>query len=358
MSEFSNNFTRQLLDWHKENARELPWAKTTDPYKIWLSEIILQQTRVKQGTPYYHKFVSVFPTVEALANASEDKVLKLWEGLGYYSRARNLHHTAKIIANEMSGKFPDTFEGLLALKGIGEYTASAIASFAYGLPYAVVDGNVIRVLSRYFGIEEPADSSGVLKSIKSAAKLFLDQSSPGTYNQAILDLGATVCTPKNVSCLACPVADSCSAYHQGLVGKIPSKSKKIIKKTRCFHYYIFHDDRFILVSKRRGNDIWKGLYEFYLVETNSEAISSLVDIPEDLAPFFSNLKYVKENGPYTHQLTHQNIIATFHFYKTTIKSGAPKDLNGIFYLVEKKKLSTFAFPRVIQKHIIDQKVYE
>ena len=348
-----NTFASQLLHWHAENARILPWKETTDPYRIWLSEIILQQTRVDQGMPFYLRFVKKFPTIFDLASAEEDEVLKLWEGLGYYSRARNLLATAKEIVHQFGGQFPKDYNALMKLKGVGEYTAAAIASFAFNLPHAVVDGNVTRVIARYLAIDDPVDRSPTKKAIKSAADLLLDKETPAAYNQAILDFGATLCTPKNPTCVSCPVHDSCSSYRKGLVNKIPQKSKKIQKIKRVFHYHVFNDGLSTLIFKRHDNDIWKGLYEYYLVEGGDSGM--LKEIPADELPFIRKMQYVFSDRPVSHILTHQLLEVWFHNYEVEFNKKAYRSINGNFYLVENKKLPTFAFPRVIQKHVIDKK---
>lgn len=261
-----NILTRTLLDWYAENKRELPWRETADPYLIWISEIILQQTRVAQGYDYFLRFVRRFPDVATLAAASEEEVMKYWQGLGYYSRARNLHAAAK----SMNGVFPKTYREVRALKGVGDYTAAAICSIAYNMPYAVVDGNVYRVLSRYFGIDTPIDSTEGKKVFAALAEEMLDKSSPATYNQAIMDFGAIQCTPQSPACMFCPLADSCAALAAGKVSKLPVKAHKTKTSNRYFNYIYVRMGACTFIHKRTEDDIWKNLFELPLIESDSE----------------------------------------------------------------------------------------
>ena len=257
-----------LLDWYRLNRRSLPWRETRDAYRIWVSEIILQQTRVAQGLDYFLRFMERFPTVELLADADEDEVMKLWQGLGYYSRARNLHAASKQIV--AMGGFPHTYEGVRALKGVGDYTASAICSIAYGLPYAVVDGNVYRVLSRLYGVDTPIDSSAGKKEFALLAKAMLGNHEPGEYNQAIMDFGALQCTPGVPDCSACPLCEYCSARAEGRVSELPVKGHKTVTKNRYFNYIYVRAGAYTYLNKRTGDDIWRNLYEFPLIETEKE----------------------------------------------------------------------------------------
>lgn len=261
-----NILTRTLLDWYAENKRELPWRETADPYLIWISEIILQQTRVAQGYDYFLRFVHRFPDVATLAAASEEEVMKYWQGLGYYSRARNLHAAAK----SMNGVFPKTYREVRALKGVGDYTAAAICSIAYNMPYAVVDGNVYRVLSRYFGIDTPIDSTEGKKVFAALAEEMLDKSSPATYNQAIMDFGAIQCTPQSPACMFCPLADSCAALATGKVSKLPVKAHKTKTSNRYFNYIYVRMGACTFIHKRTEDDIWKNLFELPLIESDRE----------------------------------------------------------------------------------------
>ena len=258
--------TETLLDWYEENKRELPWRETTDPYQIWISEIILQQTRVVQGYDYFLRFIRRFPDVEALASASEDEVMKYWQGLGYYSRARNLYAAAK----SMNGVFPQKYQEVRALKGVGDYTAAAICSFAYNQPYAVVDGNVYRVLSRYFGIDTPIDSTEGKRLFATLADEMLDKLHPAIYNQAIMDFGAIQCTPQSPNCMFCPLADSCSALAKGQVMKLPVKQHRTKTSNRYFNYIYVRMGACTFIHKRTENDIWKNLFELPLIETEAD----------------------------------------------------------------------------------------
>ncbi len=312
-------FRTSLLAWAATHLRPMPWKGERDPYKIWLSEIILQQTRVEQGLPYYEKFVAAYPTVTDLANAPEDELLKLWEGLGYYSRARNLHFTAKYIAGELGGHFPDSYENIRALKGVGDYTAAAIASFAYNLPHAVLDGNVYRVLARFFGIETPTDTPAAKKEFTLLANALLDDTQPGVFNQAMMDFGATLCTPKQPGCKACPLQTQCVAWQIGKVQELPLKSKTLVKKERFFCYAVFNAGPDVFVRKRAEKDIWRGLFEFPALE--GLTISSLPEgpaalhqwlreqfFPDGHAPDFSVTHVSK---PYRQTLTHRQVTAVF-----------------------------------------------
>ena len=264
-----SEFADILIDWYENNKRDLPWRDTQDPYRIWISEIILQQTRVAQGYDYYIRFIQRFPDVMTLAEADEDEVMKYWQGLGYYSRARNLHAAARSIRK--AGAFPSTYEGVRALKGVGDYTAAAICSFAYGLPYAVVDGNVYRVLSRWMGIDTPIDSTPGKKLFAQLADELMDKSRPALYNQAIMDFGALQCTPSSPDCVSCPLADSCMALAQGRVEALPVKQHRTKVTDRFFNYiYVRTYSGQTFIRKRTGNDIWKNLYEPVLLETDED----------------------------------------------------------------------------------------
>lgn len=272
-----NNFSETLINWYHEHKRELPWRESSDPYLIWISEIILQQTRVVQGYDYFVRFIERFPDVKTLAEADEDEVMKFWQGLGYYSRARNLHAAAR----SMNGVFPKTYSGVLGLKGVGEYTAAAICSFAYNMPYAVVDGNVYRVLSRYLGIETAIDSTEGKKLFASLADELLDKAQPAVYNQAIMDFGAIQCTPQTPACLFCPLADSCMALAKGKVQQLPVKQHKTRTTNRYLNYIYVRAGAYTFINKRMENDIWKNLFELPLIET-AESITeeALLALPE------------------------------------------------------------------------------
>ena len=263
------NFTKTIIHWYSANKRDLPWRHTTNPYFIWLSEIILQQTQVKQGLPYYEAFVKTFPTVFDLANAEEQNVLKLWQGLGYYSRARNLHYAAKYIVNDLNGNFPSTYSEIIKLKGVGDYTASAVASIAFNETTAVVDGNVYRILSRFFGIDTPINSTKGIKEFKALASSLIDNKQPATFNQSIMEFGARQCKPKNPDCTTCPLDSSCFALQHNKITDLPVKLKKTKVRNRYFNYLVCIDSKKnIVIEQRSGKGIWQNLYQFPLIETD------------------------------------------------------------------------------------------
>lgn len=338
------DFTQKLMYWNKhENTRSMPWKGEKDAYKIWLSEIILQQTRVEQGLAYYKRFIEVFPTINELANAPEAKVFKLWEGLGYYSRCKNLIATAKIVKDKYSGKFPAVYESIKSLKGIGPYTAAAICSFAFNLPYAVVDGNVLRVLSRYFGISTPINSTEGKKIFNKLADSLLDKDNPGIYNQAIMDFGAVVCKPQNPLCSICPQSSVCQAFRHAWVNDLPVKEKTLKKKIRYLYYFMITANKKTLVKKRASKDIWQNLYEFVLYEYQKpvdwtqralkDAILAITDKPFHVR-HISNI--VKQ------QLTHQTIIG--QLIKVDIDGNIAKQ--G-YELLSQKEIRQLPFPKFI-----------
>ncbi len=346
-------FTETLLKWFATNHRPLPWKGEKNPYLIWLSEIILQQTTVRQGLPYYERFIETYPSVKALADAPEDEVMKLWEGLGYYSRARNLHATAKHIADNLNASFPNTYDEIIKLKGVGAYTAAAIASFAFDLPHAVLDGNVYRVLSRFFGIEMPIDSTQAKKIFTELANELLDKKRPANFNQAMMDFGATHCKPSNPKCKDCLLKTACYAFLHKKTSELPIKSKKLIKRDRFFNYLIINQGGSVFIKKRIEKDIWQNLYDFPLLETGT-LIENLLNLPEtrnftdgtsrDSREGGDNLQFLKKSQPYKQVLTHQNIYAVFWEFEAD-DTFLLKDES--FLKVERKKLSTFAFPKVI-----------
>jgi len=307
-----NELIRELATWFSFNMRQLPWRKTMDPYKIWLSEIILQQTRVDQGMPYYHAFVENFPTVYDLAKAPIDRVLRLWQGLGYYSRGRNLHACAKIIVEKYGGAFPVERQTLRELPGIGDYTSAAIASFAFGKKEAVVDGNVIRVISRLFGITEDTRQSSTLSQIKALAARLLPDADHPTFNQAMMEFGSLQCRPVRPDCMVCPLAEVCIAYKQNMVSVIPFKSKSKTARTRYFNYLVIEYDKRFLLSRRTSNDIWRGLYEFHLIECLEVQNFDQLELPEYLINNPDNWVLKEESDTYLHILSHQKIKARFY----------------------------------------------
>lgn len=309
------NFTKTLTHWYSINKRDFPWRRTNDPYKIWLSEIIMQQTQITQGLPYYEAFVEQFPTVFELANANEEAVLKLWQGLGYYSRARNLHTTAKYVANNLKGKFPTTYNDLLQLKGVGDYTASAIASICYDTPNAVVDGNVYRVLSRYFGVEIPINSSKGITYFKKLAQSLLPSNNIGNYNQAIMDFGSQQCKPKSPNCHTCPLNTSCAALKNNQIETLPVKinKTKISKKYFNFIVFVTVDDQ-TLLEKRTGKGIWKNLYQFPLVETEKRLTVKNFKSNTEVKQLINEKKYsfsLFNDEQIIHKLSHQHLFTSF-----------------------------------------------
>ena len=307
-------FSNTLIYWYLQNNRDLPWRKTKNPYFIWLSEIMLQQTRVAQGLSYYQKFTTDFPTVFDLANADESTVLKMWQGLGYYSRARNLHFSAKQVANELNGQFPSTYKEIIKLKGIGDYTASAIASICFNEPTAVVDGNVYRVLSRYYGIKTPINASAGIKEFKTLAQTLIDESQPGTFNQAIMDFGAIQCKPQNPLCETCPLADSCVALEKKLTKELPVKEKKVKVRNRYFNFLVIKtDNNKTILTERKGKGIWQGLYQFPLIENNKNINKNELISSEDfinLLPTETTISLFNEKE-IVHKLSHQHLHTQF-----------------------------------------------
>ncbi len=308
-------FSKTITLWYSNNKRDLPWRQTKDPYYIWLSEIILQQTQVNQGLPYYNTFVNEFPTVNMLAKAEESKILKLWQGLGYYSRARNLHTTAKYVDNNLHGAFPDSYKELLKLKGVGDYTASAIASICFNEPTAVVDGNVYRVLSRYFGIDTPINSSEGIKEFKRLAQELIDEDNPAEFNQAIMEFGAIQCKPKNPDCNICPFKSSCMALSKNRIAELPVKIRALKAKKKYFNFLVFisKDGRTVL-EKREGKGIWQNLYQFPLIETDKNSdvktIEVLIKKHHVLKDkWFELIPYNKD--VIIHKLSHQHLHTKF-----------------------------------------------
>jgi A/G-specific adenine glycosylase len=345
-------FFEFLIKWNRnKNKRKMPWKGEKDPYKIWISEIILQQTRVQQGLAYYNRFIEAWPNVKSLAKANEQEVYKLWEGLGYYSRCRNLIASAKYINDELDGRFPNKYEDILSLKGIGEYTAAAIASFAFNQPYAVVDGNVFRVLARFFGIKTPVDSAEGKKLFRSLANSLIGKKEPAEYNQAIMDFGAVVCKPLLPLCSECPLQKKCIAGQKKLVGFLPVKAKGIKTRQRFFNYLVVERGNKIYVSQRTEKDIWQNLYEFILIETDRM-------IPEDeflkspsIQTLFNrnSVKIDKVSKTRRQKLTHQ--IITGRFIHITLKNaGLPLKK---YTAISKNELKKLAFPKFITSYLQD-----
>ena len=347
-------FTSHLMQWHKEiNNRTMPWKGIKDTYKIWLSEIILQQTRVEQGTVYYEKFITAYPTIHDLANAKDEQVFKLWEGLGYYNRCKNLLITAREIVKKYNGIFPENYEELLKFKGIGPYTAAAIASFAFNKPYAVVDGNVFRVLARFFGNNLAIDTTEGKYFFTNLANDVLDKNNAALYNQAIMDFGATVCKPVIALCSSCILNTYCLAHKNGQVNHLPVKEKKLIKKKRFFCYFIFNYQNKILIHKRVDKDIWQNLFEFFLYETETIIqwdIETIQSVMQEIGIKLYEVKQISKE--YQQQLTHQNIKTQFIEIKlkkmpTTLKK---------YQWVDTENLKQFAFPKLINNFLKEQKL--
>lgn len=322
-------FANTINSWFQENGRALPWRETKDPYAIWLSEIILQQTRIAQGWEYWERFMAQYPKVEDLAAASEDDVLRLWQGLGYYSRARNLHAAAKQIV--ALGKFPDTLEDIKALKGVGDYTAAAIGSFAFDIPAAVVDGNVYRVLSRYFGIDTPINSTQGKKEFAALAQSLIPASDAAAYNQGMMDFGAIQCTPQSPKCLLCPLAETCVALREGRVEELPVKLKTLKVQTRRLAYIYIRCNGEIAIHRRGEGDIWQGLWEPYNV-------SDLSALPTFDAPLVLKAKDVK------HVLTHRILLADFYLLETKKRPLLPDD----YIWIKESEISEYGIPRLIE----------
>lgn len=350
------NFTESLLHWYSQNKRPLPWRETREPYKIWLSEVILQQTRVAQGTDYYHRFLAAYPDVHRLASADEQEVLKLWQGLGYYSRARNMHFTAKEVVERHNGIFPQSAAGLKKLKGIGDYTAAAISSICYNEPVAVLDGNVARVFSRLYAIDIQVDTNAGRSGITDLANTLMDKRYPGTFNQAVMELGALVCTPKNPACNICPMAPGCEAFKQNTTGKYPVKSQKKAATVRHLNYlviiYMAEGKEFILMRRRTGNDIWKNLYDFPCIETVQAS-----DVPDTLdqsvisvllGEFPFVIKHVSDE--YIHQLSHRRLLAKF----IQIEVNGVPTTTGDILAVEKHQIVELPLPRLIDRYLANE----
>ncbi|HEY8387882.1 MAG TPA: A/G-specific adenine glycosylase [Parasegetibacter sp.] len=344
----TTSFAEYLLRWNEtDNNRAMPWKGEKDPYKIWLSEIILQQTRVEQGLQYYLRFIENFPTVKHLATAEEQMVYKLWEGLGYYTRCKNMIAAARFIQTELNGRFPVTYDAIRKLKGVGPYTAAAIASFAFNLPFAVLDGNVFRVLSRYFGIQTPADTTAGRKEFSDLAQKLIPVASPGKYNQAIMDFGAMVCKPRQPACESCIFSASCFAYKNSMTGLLPVKSKQTKIRNRWFNYFIFEYEGQVYLRKRPANDIWENLYEYWLIETESETGPEKITTHPDLALILKNQNAVIEVFPDTfrQQLSHRRIYARF----IRIKLSEPPLLSSEWKACQPSGIKDLAFPKIINQ---------
>ncbi|TCO10478.1 A/G-specific DNA-adenine glycosylase [Natronoflexus pectinivorans] len=347
------DFERSLIKWYRINKRDLPWRKTSNPYHIWVSEIILQQTQISQGTNYYLNFLRKFPDIQSLANAPIDEVLKVWQGLGYYSRARNFHEAAKTVVDQYDGIIPSSKSELQKLKGIGPYTAAAIASIAFGEKCIVVDGNVIRLLSRCFAMDVPVDTGKGRKIIEKLASNLLDEAKPGDFNEAMMDLGAMVCKPSNPECNSCPLNSGCKAFHLRQQDGFPVKLSKLTRKSRYFNYLIVTDGCSIRLNKRGKGDIWEGLYDFPLIEANS--LMSTKEIKNKLAESWIGAEYkVNIIGDAVHVLTHRNIHARFFWLKAKKAADFPEFFNGSKSInVALKEVNSYPVPKLIENKIND-----
>lgn len=338
-------FSQKIIAWYKKNMRDLPWRHTKDPYKVWLSEIILQQTRVQQGLPYYNKFIKLYPNVHKLAEAKEEEIIKAWQGLGYYSRARNLHTAAKYIKEHKNGNFPETYDEIRKLKGVGDYTAAAIASFAFDEVYPVVDGNVYRVLARYLGIAIPIDTTEGKKTFLIRAQNLIDKKHPGIYNQAIMEFGALQCVSSNPDCKKCLLKNNCNAFANNLIQKLPFKKVKPKIRPRYFNYFVIEHKHKILLNQRIKNDIWKNMYDFPLIETNKPiSHGRLVKMVTQENIYISASPYISK-----HILSHQIIFAKFWQTQLINDTSLPFAEKKTKF-VSKYQLSKFPLPRPIEKY--------
>ena len=334
-------FHNKLKTWYLKNKRDLPWRNTSNPYYVWLSEIILQQTRIQQGLAYYEKFITNYPTIKDLANADEEQVLKDWQGLGYYSRARNLHASAKYIHQELSNKFPNTYKEILKLKGVGDYTASAIASICFDEPTAVVDGNVYRVLSRIFNVDIPINSTKGIKYFKELAQELIIGAEPSSHNQALMDFGSMVCKPQNPECNSCPFENSCEAKKQDTIAQLPVKEKKIKIKKRYLNFIVCNSEAHTFIEKREGKGIWENLYQFPLLELNQLATH------KDLKThnFFSNISdlVLYNEKTWVHKLSHQHLYTQFWILEGELTNNYTK--------VSWSTINDYPVPRLIHKFL-------
>lgn len=333
-------FGNNIINWYEINKRDLPWRLTSDPYKIWLSEVLLQQTRVDQGMGYYNRFVEAYPTVQDLANAKEEQVLKLWQGLGYYSRARNLHFAAQQVVNDFAGVFPSTYKEILNLKGVGDYTASAIASICFGEEVAVVDGNVYRVLSRFLKIETPIDSTEGKKEFKKVAMSLIKGHNPNQFNQGVMELGATICSPKKPQCEECPLNQSCLSFSTNEMLNYPVKVKKIKQRVRYFNYLVIADKEDIYIEQRLGKGIWQNMFQFPLLETDKEM--------EEWKEEIEGLRLESVSLPVKHILSHQKIFAKF--WELRIEDSSFKSLSS-WLKIKLEDIESKPIPKLIDNYI-------
>lgn len=347
-------FSNKIVKWYLENSRPLPWRQTTDAYMIWLSEVILQQTRVAQGLPYYQRFIKKYPAIKHLAQAPEQEVMRLWQGLGYYSRARNLHRCAKVVHERFDGKFPKTFQELRQLPGIGDYTAAAIASFAFGEKVAVVDGNVFRVLARIFGIDTPINSPEGKKRFASLANELLSSDDPALHNQAIMEFGALLCKPRNPDCPECPVRKNCAAFQHDLIHLLPVKTAKRKSRKRYFFYLVLERNRSLLMKKRDKKDIWQGLFDFVLIEKSTPFSVENIMAEEETKKWFKHARLVAVSKAYKHVLTHQIIHCRFIHIKARL-SFKPTGKDLFFYSTE--EVADLPKPVLISRFLSEREAY-
>jgi A/G-specific adenine glycosylase len=350
----SRYFSEKIVEWYRENHRKLPWRETRDPYRIWLSEVILQQTRVAQGLPYYQRFISHYPSVFALASAPEEEVLRHWQGLGYYTRARNLIRCAKVVVSEHGGCFPNSYEKLRSLPGIGDYTAAAIASIAFDEPVAVLDGNVFRVLARYFGVRQDIAQSSSRKVFADLAATLIPREYPGTYNQGVMEFGALCCVPKAPQCADCTLAPGCYAREHRAQTLLPVRNVRKSARKRYFYYFVFISGNRIAMRKRSDRDIWQNLYDFYVAETSQhQTLRKVLEKDEKLRPLAGRLPELEITGTYRHKLTHQEIHARFVVVRPPFKRAALP--TGLTFF-SKKGLERLPKPVLISRFLADRKI--
>jgi A/G-specific adenine glycosylase len=337
------NFSAELINWYSKNRRDLPWRATADAYVIWLSEVILQQTRVEQGLPYFYRFLEKYPDVASFAKAGEDDILKLWQGLGYYSRGRNMLKTARMVLDLHDGVFPSGYDKLIKLKGIGGYTAAAISSFSANEPHAVVDGNVYRVLARYFGIDEPINSTKGQKTFHQLANDLLDGSQAGLHNQAIMEFGAMLCKPKKPDCAICPLRQGCFAYANNAVASLPVKLNKLKIRERFFTYFLSTDGDTVLMNKRGDKDIWANMYDLPMIETSSQLdINELLTHRQVRELFGDDLKLAEVSDIKKHVLTHQRL-----FVRLVRVQGTAQKLKDDWFYAKVEDVKTLAIPKIV-----------
>jgi A/G-specific adenine glycosylase len=340
------NFSKEIKGWFAHHRRDLPWRNQKDPYQIWLSEIILQQTRVAQGLPYFLKYIEKYPTIKDFANADLDDILRIWQGLGYYSRARNMHFAAQQVINEFGGEFPKSYKELILLKGVGAYTAAAIASISFEEKVAVVDGNVYRVLSRYFNEPIPIDSSEGVKLFQKLANELIEKENPGDHNQALMEIGALVCSPKNPDCENCPLNFSCEGFDKNTYSNLPIKSKKVKVRERYFTFLHFECDGKIWIQKREAKDIWNGLYQLPMIETDQKMNFETIKKHEFIES--NEIISIEYKSTFVHKLTHQKIFADFYF--VSLKNI---NENNSYQLIKKIHLDKYALPKLIVNYFAE-----